>query len=165
LNLSEFFTNAILLLGLGVGAMVAGWFAARTQLQGRIERAVVQCKARLDAQYQRQFQRLRESHTDLENHAKDLTERLERRENMMRGMQVADVGALREELRQAKEEIGRLRAGGAAIMVPPATTAMRPSTFQDFVAEPQAKPQPRPQSQQPLPKAQGQDPARRQGAR
>lgn len=164
--MSEFFTNAILLLGLGAAAMVAGWFAARAQLQGRIERAVTQSKARTDAQYQRQFQRLRESHTDLENHAKDLTERLERRENMMRGMQVADVGALREELRQAKEEIGRLRAGGAAIMVPPVTAALRPSTFQDFVAEPQAQPQPRPQPQ-PLPKSQAQPqaPARRQAAR
>ena len=136
--MSDIFTNAILLLGLAAIAATLGWIGARAQLQGRIERAVTQSKVRSDTQYQRQFQRLRDGHADMQNHVKDLTERLERRENMMRGMQVADVGALREELRVAKEEIGRLRAGGAAILVSPVSTPLRPSAFQDFVADPQS---------------------------
>jgi uncharacterized protein YlxW (UPF0749 family) len=135
--LADILTNAILWLGLGFCTMVLGWIGARAQLQGRIDRAVAQCKTRMEAQQQRQVQRLRESHADLENQVKDVTERLERRENMMRGMEVADVRALREELRQAKEEIGHLRASGAAVVVSQLATPLRPSSFQDFVADPQ----------------------------
>jgi hypothetical protein len=46
---------------------------------------------------------------------------------------------LREELRVAKEEIVRLQAGATPIASPPTSSALRPSVFQDFVADPQGK--------------------------
>lgn len=131
------FTHGAVLLGVAALAMALGWFAASLRAHGRAKQAVAQCKARVEAHYARQLQRLRDSNIDLENHVRDLADRLERREIMMRDTQVADVAALNMELRQAREEINRLRAGGAAISRPPVSTPLRPSAFQDFLAEPQ----------------------------
>lgn len=134
----EILNNALLLLALLAGTGL-GWVVARSTVRARIERAVAHSKARTVFNYQREIQRLRQTNIDQENHVKGLNERLERREQVLRGTQAAEMAALREELRLAKEEIARLLAGGAAIDSPPASAALRPSVFQDFVADPQAK--------------------------
>lgn len=134
----EILNNVLLLLVLLAGTGL-GWVVARSTVRARIERAVAHSKARTVFNYQREIQRLRQANIDQENQVKSLNERLERREQVLRGTQAAEMAALREDLRLAKEEIARLQAGGAAIASPPASAALRPSVFQDFVADPQAK--------------------------
>lgn len=136
----EILSNALLLVVLLAGTGL-GWVVARSTVRSRIERAVAHSKARTVFNYQREIQRLRQDNIDLENQIKSLNERIERREQVLRGMQAAELATLREDLRLAKEEIARLQAGGAAIASPPASAALRPSVFQDFVADPQNKSQ------------------------
>lgn len=137
----EILTNALLLVVLLAGTGL-GWVAARSTVRSRIERAVAHSKARTVFNYQREIQRLRQSNIDQENQIKSLNERIERREQVLRGTQAAEMAELREELRLAKDEIARLQAGGAVIASPPASAALRPSVFQDLVADPQRKAQP-----------------------
>jgi hypothetical protein len=139
--LPEILNNALLLLVLLAGTGL-GWAVARSTVRSRIERAVAHSKARTVFNYQREIQRLRQANIDQENEVKGLSERLERREQVLRGTHAAEMGALREELRLAKDEIARLLASGSAIASPPVSAALRPSVFQDFVADPQSKAQP-----------------------
>lgn len=134
----EILNNVLLLLVLLAGTGL-GWVVARSTVRAHIDRAVAHSKARTVFNYQREIQRLRQASIDQENQVKSLNERLERREQVLRGTQAAEMAALREELRLAQEEIARLRASGTAIASPPASAALRPSVFQDFVADPQAK--------------------------
>jgi hypothetical protein len=140
-SLSDILSNALLLVVLLAGTGL-GWVVARGTVRARIERAVAHSKARTVFNYQREIQRLRQANIDQENQVKSLTERLERREQVMRGTQAAEMAALREDLRLAKDEIARLQASGSAIASPPVSAALRPSEFQDFMADPQAKVQP-----------------------
>jgi hypothetical protein len=140
-SLSDILSNALLLVVLLAGTGL-GWVVARGTVRARIERAVAHSKARTVFNYQREIQRLRQANIDQENQVKGLTERLERREQVMRGTQAAEMATLREDLRLAKEEIARLQASGAAIASPPVSAALRPSEFQDLVANPQAKARP-----------------------
>jgi hypothetical protein len=140
-SLSDILSNALLLVVLLAGTGL-GWVVARGTVRARIERAVAHSKARTVFNYQREIQRLRQANIDQENQVKGLTERLERREQVMRGTQAAEMATLREDLRLAKEEIARLQASGAAIASPPVSAALRPSEFQDLVADPQAKARP-----------------------
>lgn len=139
-SLSEVLNNALLLAVLLAGTAL-GWLVARATVRARVERAVAHSKARMVFNYQREVQRLRQNNIDQENQVKSLSERLERREQVMRGTQAAEMAALREELRLAKEEIARLQASGAAIASPPVSAALRPSVFQDLHADPQAQTQ------------------------
>ena len=134
----EILNNVLLLVVLLAGTGL-GWVVARSTVRAHIERAVAHSKARTVFNYQREIQRLRQANIDQENQVKSVNERLERREQVLRGTHAAEMAALREELRLAKEEIARLQANGAAIASPPASAALRPSVFQDFVADPQAK--------------------------
>jgi hypothetical protein len=140
-SLSDILSNALLLVVLLAGTGL-GWVVARGTVRARIERAVAHSKARTVFNYQREIQRLRQANIDQENQVKSLTERLERREQVMRGTQAAEMATLREDLRLAKDEIARLQAGGTAIASPPVSAALRPSEFQDFMADPQAKARP-----------------------
>ena len=134
--------NNALLLGVLLAGTALGWVVARSTVRSRIERAVAHSKARMVFNYQREIQRLRQANIDQENQVKSLNERIERREQVLRSTQAAEMASLREELRLAKDEIARLQAGGAAIASPPVSAALRPSEFQDFVADPQRKVQP-----------------------
>jgi hypothetical protein len=136
--LPEILNNVLLLLVLLAGTGL-GWVVARSTVRAHIERAVAHSKARTVFNYQREIQRLRQANIDQENQVKGLNERLERREQVLRGTHAAEMASLREELRLAKEEIARLQALGTTIASPPASAALRPSVFQDFVADPQAK--------------------------
>lgn len=136
----EIFNNTLLLVVLLAGTGL-GWVVARSTVRSRIERAVAHSKARTVFNYQREIQRLRQANIDQENQVKSLNERIERREQVLRATHAAEMATLREDLRLAKDEIARLQAGGAAIASPPASAALRPSVFQDFVADPQSKAQ------------------------
>jgi len=136
--LPEILNNVLLLLVLLAGTAL-GWVVARSTVRAHIERAVAHSKARTVFNYQREIQRLRQASIDQENQVKSLNERLERREQVLRGTHAAEMAALREELRLAQEEIARLQASGTAIASAPASAALRPSVFQDFVADPHAK--------------------------
>lgn len=144
-GLLEIVTNHMMAVGAGVAGVAIGWGVAMVVLRSQTARALAHHKARNVFQYQREIQRLRQSNIDLENQVKSVSERLERREQVLRGSPSTEVSELREELRQARQELNQVRGGATSLAggTSPVSTPLRPSAFQDFVAEPQGMPLPR----------------------
>jgi septal ring factor EnvC (AmiA/AmiB activator) len=112
--------------------VVVGWLAASGGGRAQVERAEAATRASLQSQHARAVQRLRDARTDLENHVKDLADRLARRERLLR--------ALQDELRDSRAELARLREGVAVPIEggPQLSTPLTPSKFQDLFVETQS---------------------------
>ena len=120
--------NVVLTIVLSLVAAAIGWTAAQLVQRKQIEQVEAAVRARTESQHQRAIDRLRKSNTDLENQAKDLMEKLSRRDRLLRDLQT-DLDAAREQMRQL------VTSGSMPISAPAHTTSFTPSKFQDPVLD------------------------------